>query len=271
MNTGSVLRKIEEHYDEMSASEKTVADFFIHNKISMDFSSKHMKDILYVSEATLSRYAKKCGYHGYREFIYHYKQNLLTLDEKIDQNIENVVNTYHQLLQMIYTDIDPQQINRLVAMMEHAKQVYVYGMGSSGLVAQEIKSRFMRIGLNIEAINDHELILMQSTLTDKDKLVFGITLSGEKKVICTALLQAKHHKAKTVIITANEKISIKSHVDEFVLIPSIKNLYQGSIITPQFSILVFIDILYSSFRKINKSEKLRLLQSTLQALNEPIE
>lgn len=268
MKNFSIIRNIEDHYDDMSVSEKTVADFFINNKISMDFSSKHIKDILYVSEATLSRYAKKCGYHGYREFIYHYKQNLLTLDEHIDLNIENVVNTYHQLLQMIYTDIDPKQINRIVTMIEQAEQVYVYGIGSSGLVAHEIKSRFMRIGLNIEALSDHELILMQSTLTNKHKLVIGITLSGEKKAICTALKQAHQNKAKTIIITANENNQFKQQVDEFVKIPSLKNLDYGNIITPQFSILVFVDILYSSYRKIDHHEKMNMLHTTVKALHD---
>lgn len=267
MDKVSIIRNIEEHYDAMSTSEKTVADFFMQNKISMDFSSKYIKDILYVSEATLSRYAKKCGFDGYREFIYHYKQTLINIDEPIDKNIENVVNTYHQLLQVIYTDIDPNQIDRIVTMLEQADQVYVYGIGSSGLVAHEIKSRFMRIGLNIEALSDNELILMQSTLTDKHKLVIGITLSGKKQAICTALKQAKHNKANTIIITANSFIQFKNQIDEFVKIPSLKNLDYGNIITPQFSILVFFDVLYSSYQKVNCSEKENMLQHTLEALN----
>ncbi|MFR0957923.1 MAG: hypothetical protein ACLSFA_20120 [Roseburia inulinivorans] len=36
----------------------------------MDFSSKNISKRLYVSEAALSRFSKKCGYKGYRELIF---------------------------------------------------------------------------------------------------------------------------------------------------------------------------------------------------------
>ena len=263
----AILSIIENHYNEMSPSEKTVADFFINNKNSIDFSSKNIKSLLYVSEATLSRFAKKCGYHGYREFIFDYKQTLLETNPKIDKNIENIVNTYYQLLKMISTNIDPQQIGRIVKLMETSQQVFVYGIGSSGLVAHEIKSRFMRLGLNIVSISDNELILMQSALVDETKLVIGISLSGTKKVICNALLQAKYNKAKTIFITANPQLKFKDKMDEVLIVPSLKNLNYGNIISPQFVLLVVVDILYSSYHKVDIRQKMNLLESTLKALN----
>lgn len=271
MKASSIIIIIKNHYDEMSASEKVVADFFIDNKNHTDFSSKSISQQLFVSEATLSRFAKKCGFQGFREFIYDYKQTLLETSHKIDQNIENILNTYHQLLTMISTVIDPKQIDRIVNMMESADQVFVYGIGSSGLVANEIKSRFMRIGLNVEALTDHELILMQSALVDETKLVIGISLSGTKNVICNALLQAKHNKAKTMIITSNQALPIAKQMDEILLIPALKNLNFGNIISPQFVILVVVDILYSSYHKVDISQKMNLLHSTLKALNVDLE
>ena len=61
---------IEVTYSKMTEVEKSIADFFIDNKDVMDFSSKYISKMLYISEATLSRFAKKCGYKGYREFIF---------------------------------------------------------------------------------------------------------------------------------------------------------------------------------------------------------
>lgn len=50
--------------------------------------------------------------------------------------------------------LDKAQITRITNLLVSKSRVYVYGRGSSGLVAQEMKLRFMRIGLNIEAVTD---------------------------------------------------------------------------------------------------------------------
>ena len=53
----SVVPVIERNYDNFTAVEKSIADFFIHNQTKVDFSSKSVADRLYVSEASLSRFA----------------------------------------------------------------------------------------------------------------------------------------------------------------------------------------------------------------------
>ena len=65
---------IEASYKKMTAVERSVADFFIGNKDDMDFSSKNISRVLYVSEATLSRFSQKCGYKGYRDLFFLMKE-----------------------------------------------------------------------------------------------------------------------------------------------------------------------------------------------------
>ena len=72
----SVVPMIEANYEMFTVVEKTIADFFISNEKEMDFSSGRMAKMLHVSEASLSRFAKKMGYSGYREFIYNYQPSI---------------------------------------------------------------------------------------------------------------------------------------------------------------------------------------------------
>ena len=58
----SVVPMIEANYEMFTVVEKTIADFFISNEKEMDFSSGRMAKMLHVSEASLSRFAKKMGY-----------------------------------------------------------------------------------------------------------------------------------------------------------------------------------------------------------------
>ena len=56
----SVIPVIESNYDNFTTVERSIADFFIYNREEMDFSAKAVAGKLFVSEASLSRFAKKC-------------------------------------------------------------------------------------------------------------------------------------------------------------------------------------------------------------------
>ena len=52
----------------------------------MDFSAKSVAGKLFVSEASLSRFRqKKCGFRGYREFIYQYEENFVVRQDSADR------------------------------------------------------------------------------------------------------------------------------------------------------------------------------------------
>lgn len=89
----SVIPIIESYYDNFTIVEKTIADFFISNKEEADFSSKAISARLYISEASLSRFAKKLGYSGYREFIYNYQENFLKEEVQIEEDSKDVLYT----------------------------------------------------------------------------------------------------------------------------------------------------------------------------------
>ena len=99
LNKHKIIPLIESYYHTFTPLERTIADFFIHNTEEQDFSSRNISGLLYVSEASLSRFAQKCGFHGYREFIYEYKQRLAPGPEENIPNFEvSEFNTYQELL-----------------------------------------------------------------------------------------------------------------------------------------------------------------------------
>lgn len=136
----SLLPRIEANYHNFTNLEKTIADFFLNNTEKTDFSAKAISGKLFVSEASLSRFAKKIGYRGYREFIYEYKETFMMCGNE-DQTTNDVLDTYQELLVKAYNLIDKAQIQRLTTMIRTSVRIYVYGFGSSGLVATEFKNQ----------------------------------------------------------------------------------------------------------------------------------
>ena len=251
----SIIPHIESIYNNFTDTEKLIADFFISNQDQQDFSAERIAKLLFLSRASLSRFAQKCGFKGYREFIYEYELSLKKKDEKSFRLKDEVLKTYQQLLDRSYTLIDREKIEAVVKLMLEAKKIYIYGIGSSGVVAQEFKLRFMRLGFNVEAVSDEHIMRMNWVVTDKESLVIGLSVSGRTKVVTKALQDAGKKGAKIVLITSNNDFSFRDYCDEVLLIAVTKNLQIGNVISPQFPMLIIIDMIYSLLIKGENKDK----------------
>lgn len=264
----SVIPIIESNYNNFTNVEKSIADFFIGNREKVDFSSKSISERLYVSEASLSRFAQKCGYRGYREFLYQYEKTFVEKQESITGNTRMVLNAYQELLNKTYSLVNEAQIARIGKYLAQADRVFVCGKGSSGLAASEMELRFMRIGVDIDSLRDPDLIRMQAVFQDNKSLVFGLSISGEKGDVLYLLREAHKRGAKTILLTANNREGYDEFCTEVILLPSLKHLNYGNVISPQFPILVMLDIIYSYYVEQDKDAKEILHDNTLRALEE---
>lgn len=264
----SVVPIIKMNYEKFTTVEKSIADFFIQNHERVDLSAKAMADRLYVSEASLSRFAQKCGYRGYREFVYQYEMTFVENRESMTGNTRMILNAYQELLNKTYSLIDEEQIARIGKYLGQAERVTVCGRGSSGYAAAEMELRFMRIGVNIDSIQDSDRMRMQAVFQDKRSLVFGISVSGETEPVLYLLREARRRGAKTVLITAETPERFREICTEVLRMPSLRYLNQGNVISPQFPILLMLDILYSYYAAQDKGKKELLHDDTLRALDE---
>mgnify|MGYP000178783463 FL=1 len=196
----SVIPIIESNYENFTALEKNIADFFMKNEEKMDFSAKEIAKHLFVSEASLSRFAKKCGFRGYREFIYQYEESFEEKNKELTGHTRTVLNMYQELLNKTYSLMDEAQIIRICEKLGQAKRVFVCGKGSSGLAAREMRLRFMRIGVDINSIQDPDLMRMQAVFQKEGCLVIGISISGESEDVCYLLEEIKKRGADTILI-----------------------------------------------------------------------
>lgn len=262
----SIIPMIEEKYDSFTNVEKNIADFFIHNQKKTDVSAKALSKKLFVSEASLSRFAKKCGYKGYREFIYQYEKTFVEEKSSVTGNTRMVLNTYQELLNKIYAFQDEEQIKRICKYLSEASRVFVCGKGSSGHAASEMELRFMRLGLNIRAISESDQMRMQTVFQDEHSVVIGLSISGARRDILYFLRESSKRGAKTILITANKKDSFFEFCTEVVLVSSLKELNHGNVISPQFPILVMLDVIYANYQEQDRQQKENFHTDTLRAL-----
>ena len=97
--------------------------------------------------------------------------------------------------------IDEVQLERIAQLIEDAERVF-FGTGSSGLVAREMKLRFMRLGVVCEALTDQDGFVWTTSIMDENCSVLGFSLSGSTPSILDSLLDAKEMGAKTHSFTS---------------------------------------------------------------------
>lgn len=263
----NIIPRIEANYENLTPLEKNIADFFIHHPPQGDLSAKAVAKQLYVSEASLSRFAQKCGYTGYREFLIYYKNGGMTAQRMPSSgHVNTVLHTYQELLSKSYSLIDEQQVQRIACTLAEKKHIYVYGRGSSGLVAKEMRIRFMRIGLNIEAITDSHIMQMNSVLLSEDCAVIGISVSGKTEEVLQSLAAAKRCGAFTMLMTAHVKPEFRKYCDEIILFSVKEYLENSKVISPQFPILVMVDVLFSELLSSDGLRRESLHDYTLKML-----
>lgn len=262
----NLISQIEANLDQMTKLEKNVARFFLDRQTDLNnLSSATISQLLHISPAALTRFAQKCGFKGYREFVFEYQNSQKQLDEDF-QHIQKdltkrVLVDYKAIINQTNELVDEDKLERIAHMLDKASRVYFYGVGSSGLVARETKLRFMRLGLVCEAVSDTDSMVWTNSILDETCLVFGLSLTGQTQAILNSLETASKKGAKTVLISS--QAPEVNQINDHILVASVHHLNYGNRISPQFPLLMMLDILYAYYLAIDKTKKETIFKDTI--------
>lgn len=268
MSMDSVLTRIRIKYNELTNVEQTIADYFLNYPPVEDLSLKKVTDKLFVSKASLSRFAKELGYDGFREFTYQYRleRKALKHDEMLPSASVTVFDNYQYILSESIKQIDDHAIQEAVKSIHSSKQIIIYGDGMSGFAASEFMVRFKRLGFSTEVFTTDFLMHLNSTSLSSETLVIGITLSGNTRNTIGNLNLAHEAGAKTILITANHALKEKYNFDIIICTVDLPHMNTGINISPQVPILIIIDLLFNNCLKMNPQKYLRKYNETISAL-----
>ena len=264
MNKPDIATIIDLHFEELTELEQEIARYFLQvDTILDDLSSQQVTQKLHVSQAALTRFAKKCGFTGYREFVFQYQHQASKQDthsHKHSPLTKRVLRSYSNLREQTQDLIDEAQLERVAQLIENAERVYFFGTGSSGLIAREMKLRFMRLGVVCEALTDQDGFAWTTSIMDENCLVLGFSLSGTTQSVLDSLLDAKEMGAKTILFTSAPNKNSQAYT-ETVLVASHSQSSYIQRISAQLPMLFFIDLIYAYFLEINRDSKEKIFNS----------
>ena len=264
MNKPDIATIIDLHFEELTELEQEIARYFLQAEtIQDDLSSQQVTQKLHISQAALTRFSKKCGFTGYREFVFQYQHQASKPDthsHKHSPLTKRVLRSYSTMREQTQDLIDEEQLERVAQLIDDAERVYFFGTGSSGLIAREMKLRFMRLGVVCEALTDQDGFAWTTSIMDENCLVLGFSLSGTTQSVLDSLLDAKEMGAKTILFTSAPNKNSQAYT-ETVLVASHSQSSYIQRISAQLPMLFLTDLIYAYFLEINRESKEKIFNS----------
>jgi RpiR family carbohydrate utilization transcriptional regulator len=176
-----------------------------------------LADRAHVSKPTVVRFCRSVGYNGLSDF----KQKLagtvnegvpfihrsVDADDKTSDVLVKVIDNTVAAFLKYRNEASSNQIDKavaaLVAAFQTGRQVQFFGVGNSGVVAQDAQHKFFRLGLHSIAYSDGHMQVMSASILEKGDCVLIISNSGRTRDLMDACDIARKNGATTIVITAS--------------------------------------------------------------------
>jgi DNA-binding MurR/RpiR family transcriptional regulator len=271
-------------YSQLNKTEKKVADYILQNIDNIfRYPLAELASLSGTSQGAWVRFCKSIGFDGMKDLK---KSLFVELNETIAETensapqlqftdikehstyismAENVCFSSIQAIEATLKLFDEVMLSAIVDKIIKARAIRIFGLGASGLVADDLYYKLLRIGYNVSYCHDsHISLTYASTITDKDVAIL-ISYTGETKEILEALGIAKKNGATTLAITKYGKSSLAHSVD-YVLYTSSPEIYKRSgAMSSRIAQLIIADILFTAIANRDYTNVTGMLEGSYQA------
>lgn len=170
-----------------------------------------------VSKPTVVRFCRSVGYDGLSDFKLKLAGSVsegvpfihrsVDADDKTGDVLVKVIDNTVAAFLKYRNDAVPSVVEKAVALLLNAynagKRIDFFGVGNSGIVAQDAQHKFFRLGINSIAYSDGHMQIMSASLLGPGDCVVVISNSGRTRDLIDATGIARKNGATTLVITAS--------------------------------------------------------------------
>ena len=171
----------------------------------------------HVSKPTVVRFCRSVGYDGLSDFKLKLAGSVsegvpfihrsVDADDKTNdvavKVIDNTVAAFLKYRNDASSFALDQAVQVLAETHSTGKRIEFYGVGNSGIVAQDAQHKFFRLGMNTIAYSDGHMQVMSASMLGKGDCVVVISNSGRTRDLMDAADIARKRGATTIVITSS--------------------------------------------------------------------
>ncbi|MDG6227220.1 MurR/RpiR family transcriptional regulator [Glaesserella parasuis] len=281
---GKILDTIGALQNSLTKTEKKIATVILSQPDLLNQCSlSKVANQLDVGEATFIRFCRTLGFKGYTDFKLDLAIELATQQKESSTLLDTDVaetdtpkeiaiklqNTLNNVIAETVNLLDYAELEKVVEELRKADRIFLFGVGSSGLTAEDAQHKLMRIGLHAAAVTNNHFMYMQAALLKKGDIVIGISHSGYSEETTKALkISRDNGGAITVAITHNLRSPITEEADYVLINGNRQGHMQGDSIGTKMTQLFVLDLIYAMLVKAEPEKAIQQKQKTLNVILE---
>jgi Transcriptional regulators len=261
----------------LSHNEKIVANYILeHPQQVIGMNTNQLKDVCFVSTATIYRLCEKLGIAGFSELKVHISSSLKEyIHNKEEFNYDFPIKkyqTHYEILNKIKEDyentltttlnfFDLENLKHAVFALKKAKYIDIYSSAGNIYFAQNFQFQMQEIGVSVNVpIEEYHQRLLASQ-SDKDHLAIIITFGG-RGLLSNIIPQILSERKTPILLISSYDYQPKYATPYYHLyINPYENHYNKiSSFSTKLSILYILDVLYTCYFNLdydnNKEKKL---------------
>ena len=245
-----LLEVIRKSQDRLSRCESVVAEILLTDpEVAMNGSLVDLAERCGVSQPTVIRFCRSIGCSGFRDFKLALVQSMarkrtflnadVTREDSIQVLVQKVVDANAGAVMSVPEKLDESVLNDAIAVLGKARQIIFFGMGGSGVVAQDARHKFLRFDTPCEVYTDPIMLRMAVAGRGENNVIVLISTTGRTSDVVETAEIAAISGYHVVSITepdtplsrvANTVIHMQPMEDTNVLIPMATRLMQLTVV-----------------------------------------
>ena len=269
----SCIIKIQEARSMLTETELVIAEFVLENQnMVVNSSAQKLAKLINTSPSAIIRFSKKIGYDGFPQLKIELAQdmvndsveidNILDPHEDMPSLIKKVYKSNLSTIEKTYGLMNSDILEKVASEIINSHNVYLFGIGSSGIVCEDFHQKLLRVGRTSDYHPDVHVQLISVPNMQCNDLAFFVSYSGKTKEIVTAAKWAKKMGIKSAAITQSAHNDLGKLVDYVMTIPSEEKEVRIGAISSRFSSLLITDLLYYEVARNDQDETRKRLKQT---------
>lgn len=254
-----VILKLTQMLDDFLPSERKVAKYIAENlENAVGLSVEELAQKSGSSKAAVIRFCKSLGCKGYRDLAIQLAAELAVnqsdaenggyLDINAGDDVETILRnvSYHnaKAVEDTLALTDADLVQQAVNCLYDAKRIDFYGLGASGIVAQDAQYKFMRINKYATAYTDTHVQLTAAANLSRFDVAVAISWSGETRDVVEAARLAKESGAVVISITRYGQTTLGECADISFRLSAPEATIRCGATSSRIAQLTMIDMLY---------------------------
>lgn len=271
-----ILQLIREQQSALNPKDREIAGFILENPERMiQMGIKELSEASNASTASISRFCKLFHMSGFADLKVKIASELAL--KPMPETYQDIVagNSLSGIVAAIEGNhlrsisdttrlVDFKQLEAVLEGLKKAERIDLYGVATSGIVAQDFAQKLIRIGKRAQAFTDpHMQITSASNLGPKD-MVFAVSYSGETPETIDSVLCAREGGALTVSLTRYGTSTLAGIADISLFTSSLESGMHRGDMASRIAQLHLIDILFTALLSQQFDEHVPHLERSFQ-------